>query len=223
MLLNLITDYKPGTSCVNMNMVYKLSSNENPLGTSQLAIIKVQAVSFNLEQYPSHTSSELIISIAKAYELNKEKITLSNGSDEFLNLLCTIYLHFEDEAIMSEHGFLLYKSSVLSANATPVITKELNGKINICNIINSINLKTKLIFITLPSNPKGSFMTLREIGMLMNILAMTKIILILDMAYSDYVIDDRYVNMAFTFKNISNIVIIKTLSKIHGLATLRIG
>ncbi len=221
MFLNLITDYKPRIFQVNMSMVYKLSSNENALGASQLIIRKIQSYYLGFERYPSCISSKLIIDIAKIYSLNKKRIVLSNESNEFIRLLCAIYLHPGAEAIMSEYASLVYKTNVLLAKAVPVIIKELNGRINISNIINSINTRTKLIFITSPSDPMGIFMTLREIGMLANILAMTKIILILDMAYSDYVTDDRYANVAITFKGINNIVIIKTLSKIYGLATFR--
>ncbi len=223
MFLNLITNHKTETFQGNVNMAYRLSSNINPLGTSQLAIRKIQTNCFRLEQYPSNLNSKLIINIAKVYRLNKNRIALGNGTNELLRLLCAIYLHSGTEAIISEHASLLYETNVLAANAVPVIVKELNGRINIANIINSINTRTRLIFITSPSNPIGAFMTLREVRMLANILAMTKIILVLDMAYSEYVIDDRYVNISVALKGISNIVVINTLSNIYGLAALRIA
>ncbi|PIM96164.1 Histidinol-phosphate aminotransferase [Candidatus Hodgkinia cicadicola] len=222
MVLNFITKYQPGLqrSLVNSQklVTYKLSSNENPLGTSKLTRIGLQIGYDKLERYPNNVPTKLINSIANIYNLNSKRIILGNGSDEFLNLLCLVCLKPEDEVIISEHGFLLYRTQVLAARSIPVIIKDSDNKLNINNIIRAINSKTKIVFITIPTNPTGLFLTIRETNQLANLLNTVNIILILDMAYSEYVGDDRYSIESFT-----NAIIIKTLSKIYGLASLRLG
>ncbi|WP_278046977.1 aminotransferase class I/II-fold pyridoxal phosphate-dependent enzyme [Candidatus Hodgkinia cicadicola] len=195
-----------------------MSSNEKPLGTSKLIRKKLQINHIKLKKYSNNIYKKLIQNIANMYNLNKKQIVLGNGSDEFLSLLCFTCLKEGDEVIISEHGFLLYKTQVLVARAVPVIIKDSNNKVNINNIIRSINTKTKMIFITMPTNPAGLFLTSREINQLSTLLKSTNILLILDMNNSEYVKDDRY-----SIKITTNIVIIKTLSKTYGLASLKLG
>ncbi len=218
MTLNLITKYHSSSIGSKVLAIHKLSSNENPLGTSKLIRKRLQINHIKLERYSNNIYKKLIQNVASTYNLNKKQIVLGNGSDEFLSLLCFAYLKEGDEVIISEHGFLLYKTQVLAAHAIPVIIKDTNNKIDINNIIRSINTKTKMIFITMPTNPAGLFLTSREINQLSALLKPTNILLVLDMAYSEYVKDDRY-----SIKITTNIVIIKTLSKIYGLASLRLG
>ncbi|PIM96524.1 Histidinol-phosphate aminotransferase [Candidatus Hodgkinia cicadicola] len=218
MTLNLITKYQPSLSSSKGLTNYKLSSNENPLGTSKLIRRQLLINHVKLERYFNNISNILVTNIANIYNLNKKQIVLGNGSDELLSLLCSAYLREGDEVIISEHGFLLYKTQVLVTHAIPVIIKDLNNKIDINNIVRSINIRTKMIFITIPTNPTGLFLTIREINQLSILLMPTNILLVLDMAYSEYVEDDRY-----SIKMNTNISIIKTLSKIYGLASLRLG
>ncbi len=218
MPLNLITKHQPSSVGSKSLTIYKLSSNENPLGTSKLVRKQLQISHIKLERYPVFIYKNLIQNVANMYNLNKKQIVLGNGSDELLSLLCSACLKEGDEVIISEHGFLPYKTQVLVAHAIPVIIKDFNNKIDINNIIRSINTRTKMIFITMPTNPTGLFLTIREISQLSILLMPTNILLILDMAYSEYVEDDRY-----SIKMTTNIVVIKTLSKIYGLASLRLG
>ncbi len=224
MLNNIISLYKPGKARLNSrNIIYKMSSNENPLGASALVLKKLKIEHNKLERYPNITYLSLSRNIADIYKLKPDNIIFGNGSDEFLNLLCSVFLMFGDEVIICEHSFILYKTQILAVGAIPVIVKEIEGKINLQNIINAINTKTKLIFITLPTNPTGTFLSFREINAFIKTLK-SNIILILDMAYSEYLVDDRYINEEnIDCFNRSNVIIIKTFSKIHGLASLRIG
>ena len=104
--------------------VHKLSSNENPLGASPKAIEAVRAVAGRLEFYPDGSATRLREAIAEAHGLNPANIVCSNGSDEILGLLAQTYLAPGDEAIFTEHGFLVYKIYIQAAGATPVVVKE---------------------------------------------------------------------------------------------------
>ncbi len=218
---NLIANYKPGCATETSGMVLKMSSNENPLGPCP-SIGKMFQMNCNqLERYPRSLHTELKLCIIKKYKLDKNYIVFGNGSDELLSLICNIYLDSTCEAIICNHSFLLYKTQILSTKAIPVIAKESNNKVNINNIVKLINAKTKIIFITIPSNPIGLFLTNREIGELIKLIESTNILLVLDLAYSDYVIDDRFATNINCLT--SNLIVVKTLSKIYGLASLRIG
>ncbi|PIM96899.1 Histidinol-phosphate aminotransferase [Candidatus Hodgkinia cicadicola] len=218
MTLNLITKYQPSSIGSKNLTIYKLSPNENPLGTNKLVRRQLQINRIKLEGYSVIIYNKLIQDVANMYNLNKKQIVLGNRSDELLSLLCFAWLKEGDEVIISEHGSLLHKTQVLVAHAIPVIIKDFNNKIDINNIIRSINTRTKMIFITMPTNPTGSFLTIREISQLSILLKPTNILLILDMTYSGYVGDDRY-----PIKMNTNIVVIKTLSEIYGLTPLGLG
>ena len=117
-----IAAYVPGKSAApaGVEKVYKLSSNENPLGASPRAIEAVREVAASLEFYPDGSATRLRAAIAEAHGLNPANIMCSNGSDEAIQLLAMAYLQPGDEAIFTEHGFLVYRIYIQAAGATPV-------------------------------------------------------------------------------------------------------
>ncbi len=213
--------YKAGITCINntKHIKHRMSSNENPLGQSEKII---KAATFqNIERYPDTTQAKAKKELANAHKLKTKNLMFGNGSDEFLYLICKLFLNKNDECIICEHSFLLYKLQIQAVNAIPVIIKETNNKININVIINSINKNTKLIFITMPTNPNGSFLSLRELNTLKNTIP-NHILLLIDSAYAEYVINDRY-DDGKTIIDKNNIIMIRTFSKLYGLAGIRIG
>ena len=120
-----IAAYVPGKEhAPGVARVYKLSSNETPLGASPKAIEAFKTVADNLGRYPDGQAIELREAIAAVHGLNPANILCGNGSDELLGLLCHVYLGAGDEGIITEHGFLVYKIQILGAGATPVVVKE---------------------------------------------------------------------------------------------------
>ncbi len=219
MLLNFVTKYQPESQEVLINsqetINHKLYSNKSSLKTTKMGL----QIGYNkLERYPNNTSNKLVNSIANIYNLNSKQIVLSNNPDDFISLLCLVFLEPKNEVIISEYGFLFYRTQVLAAKSIPVIIKDSNNKLNINNIVKAINSKTKLILITIPTNPAGLFLTIREINQLINLLISTNIILVLDMTYSRYIDDDRY-----PIESFDNVVIIRTLLGMHGLTPLKLG
>ncbi|WGS83368.1 MAG: histidinol-phosphate transaminase [Candidatus Hodgkinia cicadicola] len=166
------------------------------------------------------TQPKIKTEVAKAHELKTENLVFGNGSDEFFHLVCSIFLARGDESIICEHGFLLYRSQIYASGAIPVTVREVNGKIKIQDIVKAINERTKLVFITVPANPAGTFLTLRELHILRDALP-TRIALLIDSAYAEYVVDDRYNDGRAVYRK--NIVITRTFSKIYGLASIRVG
>ncbi|XXN19765.1 MAG: histidinol-phosphate transaminase [Candidatus Hodgkinia cicadicola] len=219
-MVNAITVYVAGKTPSQDNKAFKMSSNENPLGPSKKVILSMKEEYKGLERYPDTAQTNIKTQVAKVHNLKEENLVFGNGSDEFFHLVCSIFLSRGDESIICEHGFLLYKSQILASGAVPVTIKETNGKIKIQDIVKALTDRTKLVFITVPTNPTGMFLTLRELHLLRRILP-TRIALLIDSAYAEFVIDDRYNDGKAIYQK--NIIMTRTFSKIYGLAAIRIG
>jgi histidinol-phosphate aminotransferase len=117
-----IAAYVPGkSSAPGVDRVYKLSSNETPLGPSPKAIAAYNQVGKHLEDYPDGSASELRNAIGRAFGLDPDRIVCGAGSDDLINLLARAYLADGDEAIHTTHGFLVYPIATLGTGATPVV------------------------------------------------------------------------------------------------------
>ncbi|AUG33914.1 Histidinol-phosphate aminotransferase [Candidatus Hodgkinia cicadicola] len=219
-LVNAITAYVAGKTPSENSRAFKMSSNENPLGPSKSVILSAREALKGLERYPDTAQANVKAQVAKAHKLEQENLVFGNGSDEFFHLVCSMFLSAGDESIICEHSFLLYKSQILASGAIPVTIKETNGKIKIQDIIRALTNRTKLVFITVPTNPTGTFLTLRELHLLRRLLP-TRVALLIDSAYAEYVVDDRYNDGKAVYQK--NIIITRTFSKIYGLAAIRAG
>ncbi|MEO0909656.1 MAG: histidinol-phosphate transaminase, partial [Pseudomonadota bacterium] len=149
-------------------------------------------------------------------------IICGNGSDEILGLVANTYLANGDEAIFTEHGFLVYKIATLSAGAKPVIVKEDNCKADVDNILAAVTDKTRLIFLANPNNPTGTYLPMSEIKRLHAALP-DNVILLIDAAYAEYVRRNDYEAGVELVSSSNNVIMTRTFSKIYGLAALRIG
>jgi histidinol-phosphate aminotransferase len=218
-----ITAYVPGKEhAPGVAKVYKLSSNETPLGASKHAIDAYRAAAERLEIYPDGQATALKKAIADVHGLNADNILCGNGSDELLGLLCQTYLSPGDEAIYTEHGFMVYKIYIMAAGATPVVAKEHNERAEVDSILSAVTPRTKMVFLANPNNPTGTYLPFEEVRRLHAGLP-KNVLLVLDAAYAEYVRRNDYeagVELVSTFENV---VMTRTFSKIHGLAALRIG
>jgi len=218
-----ISAYVPGRSeAPGAARVYKLSSNETPLGPSPKAIEAFRAAGDALALYPDGASTALRQAIGKAFGLDPSRIICGSGSDELLNLVAQAYLTAGDEAISTIHGFLVYKNVTLAAGAKPVIVEERDFRADIDAILRAITPRTRLVFLANPNNPTGTYLPISEIRRLHAGLP-ARAILVLDAAYSEYVRRNDYeagIELAATSENV---VMTRTFSKIHGLASLRLG
>src|SRR5690606_10935011 len=202
--------------------VFKLSSNETPLGASPKAIEAFRQAADHLEIYPDGQALELREAIASVHGLNPANILCGNGSDELLGLLCHVYLGAGDEGIITEHGFLVYKIQIMGAGATPVVVKEKDCRVDVDAILAAVTEKTRIVFIANPGNPTGTYVPVSEIRRLHAGLP-KNVILVLDAAYAEYVPASDYEAGIELVSGNSNVVMTRTFSKIYGLAALRIG
>ena len=218
-----IEAYKPGKSKIRkLKKVIKLSANESALGMSPRAKKLISSNKFTLDKYPDGKSENLKEAIAKAYKCNKDKIICGAGSDEVIQMICQLFLNPKDEVVLPEFSFLMYRIYSKIVGAKVVFAKEKNFKISTKEILKKITKKTKLVFIANPNNPTGTYLTKKEILELRKKLN-KKILLVIDDAYAEYMKNSDYVSGLDLFKNKENVFILRTFSKMFGLASLRVG
>ncbi len=218
-----IAPYVPGKSKGSHGKtVHKLSSNETPLGTSEAACAAIEAVARNLELYPDGSSAELRAAIGEVYGLNPDRIICGAGSDEVLSLIAYGYLGQGDEAIYSEHGFLVYDIAIRAAGATPVIAPEKDLTTDVDAILARVTDKTRMVFIANPNNPTGTYLPFEEVKRLHEGLP-ANVLLVLDAAYAEYVRRNDYESGLELAATSDNVIMTRTFSKIYGLANLRLG
>jgi len=218
-----IKAYVPGKShAPGVAKVYKLSSNESPLGPSPQAVAAYRDVAEHLEDYPDGAATALREAIAHAYGLDPDRIVCGAGSDDLLNLLARAYLADGDEAIHTTHGFLVYPIATLGAGATPVVAPEKNHTADVDAILSCVTERTKIVFLANPNNPTGTFIPYDEVKRLHRGLP-PHVLFVIDAAYAEYVRRNDYAAGIELVATNDNVVMCRTFSKIHGLAALRLG
>ena len=218
-----IEAYRPGKSKVKkLKRVIKLSQNESALGISPMAMKLISNKKLNLDKYPDGKSQDLRKAISKKYKCDFNKIICGAGSDEVIQMLCQLYLNSKDEVIVPEYSFLMYRIYAKIAGAKVLFAKEINFKISIKEILKKVTKKTKIVFIANPNNPTATYLTKKEILDLRNKLN-KNILLVVDDAYSEYMRNKDYTSGLDLFRNKNNVFIMRTFSKMFGLASLRIG
>jgi len=218
-----IQAYVPGkSSAPGVARIFKLSSNETPLGPSPRAIAAYQSVGAHLEDYPDGASIELREAIGHAFGLDPDRVVCGGGSDDLLNLLARAYLADGDEAIHTTHGFLVYPIATLATGAKPVIAAETDFTADVDAILAAVTTKTKIVFLANPNNPTGTYISFAEVKRLHNALP-PHVLLVLDAAYAEYVRNNDYESGIELVATSENVVMCRTFSKIHGLAALRLG
>jgi histidinol-phosphate aminotransferase len=206
-----IEAYKPGKSNIGkIKNIIKLSANESALGVSPRVKKVLSKKNLILSKYPDSKSRILRKEISKRFNCDFDKVICGAGSDEIIQMICQLYLKRSDEVIVPQYSFLMYRIYVQIIGAKVIFSKEKNFKVSISEIIKKVTKKTKIVFIANPNNPTGTYLTKLELIELRKKLR-TNILLVLDDAYFEYM------------KNKDNVAIIRTFSKIYGLASLRIG
>ena len=218
-----IKAYKPGISNFGkIKDIVKLSANESALGASPKVKKILFSKNLDLSKYPDSKSENLRKIISKLYKCDFNKIICGAGSDELIQIICQLYLNSSDEVIVSEYSFLMYRIYAKISGSKVVFAKEKNFKASVDEIIKKVSKKTKIVFLANPNNPTGTYLTKFELLRLRRKLN-KNILLVLDDAYFEYMKNKDYLPSFNIFKNKNNIIILRTFSKIYGLASLRVG
>ena len=218
-----IEAYKPGRSKIkNLNKILKLSANESALGTSPKVKKIISNKNINLFRYPDNKSKELRNQISKKFKCSKDKIICGAGSDEVIQMLCQLFLRPGDEVIVPQFSFLMYRIYAKIVGAKVIFAKENKLKVSVARILKSVTKKTKIVFLANPNNPTGTYLNKLELVILRKKLR-KNILLVVDDAYTEYMKSSDYKSGLDLFKNSHNVFILRTFSKIYGLASLRVG
>ncbi len=200
----------------------KLSANESALGPSPKAIKQYNKVGKNLKRYPDSDGIFLRNVLAKKFKLDPKRIILGSGSDQIFELICKTFVNKNDEVIVPEFSFIIYRIYSKIYGAKIKYAKEINYRISIKNILSKVTNKTKVVFLANPNNPTGTIISKKELLQLRKKLR-SNILLVIDDAYFEYVKDKNYLPGLKLFSNSKNVIVTRTFSKIYGLAGLRIG
>jgi len=223
-----ISPYVAGRSAApGAAKVFKLSSNESPLGPSPQVLAAVDEAKASLSLYPEGSARQLREAIGAFFGLDPSRIVTSgDGSDFLLTVLANAYLRPGDEVIFSEHAFLVFKIATLANSAVPVIVPETDTcsviKVDVDRMLAAVTPKTRMVYIANPNNPTGSFLTTAEM-MLLHAGLPEHVLLVIDAAYSEYVTAKDYEAGMEMSRHFPNVAMTRTFSKLYGLAGLRIG
>ena len=217
-----IESYKPGKSFIGKKRnLIKLSANEGALGFSK-NISKINLKYSRIDKYPDSNCNKLRKEISKTYNCKYEKIICGSGSDEIIQMICQLFISKNDEVLIPQYSFLMYRIYAKIAGAKIVFAKEKNFKISVDNLISKVTKKTKIVFLANPNNPTGTYLNSNELINLRKRLN-KKILLVIDDAYFEYMNNNDYKSGLNLFSNSKNVFILRTFSKIYGLASLRVG
>lgn len=226
--INSLQPYQPGISIEQLMRKYnlkpkdiiKLASNENPLGPSpkSLKAIRKDLSSGNL--YPD--GYELIEALAKYYKLDQSQIILGNGSNDVLDLIARVFLGKGQRAISDEYAFLVYALVTKLSGSTNTIVRSENFGLNMEAIHDAITANTSVIWIANPNNPTGTFVEYSKLKPFLKKVP-KHIIVVLDEAYYEYLSPEKRADTTKWLKEFPNLILVRTFSKIYGLAGFRVG
>jgi histidinol-phosphate aminotransferase len=218
-----IAPYVGGESKIaGANRVIRLASNESALGPSPKAVAAYRDAAADIFRYPDGASTDLRAAIARHFDLDAARIVCGTGSDELIGLLARCYAGPGDEVLYSRHGFLMYPIAAQAAGATPVAAQETDLTCDVDSMLALVGPKTRLVYLANPNNPTGTYLPGEEVRRLHRGLPASTI-LVLDAAYSEFVSARDYESGLELAKSEANVVMLRTFSKIHALAGLRVG
>ncbi len=200
----------------------KLASNENPLGPSPLAVRAIKDRLSVLHRYPDGSCYYLKSKLSEKFELPPEQIILGNGSNELIELTIRTFLSPGEEVLQAFPTFLVYEKVVKGAGGRMTSVPLSNFRLNLKGIIEAVTADTKIVFINNPNNPTGSVLSGEELSFFLGEIPDDTIV-VLDEAYIEFVTDERAANGLDLLKEHPLLFVLRTFSKLYGLAGLRIG
>lgn len=220
--------YKPGKPMsevkrdLGLDEVIHMASNQNPYGSSPLVKDAILSELENTSIYPDGASVELASALSKHLDVEPNQLIFGAGSDEVVLMLARAFLVQGDETIMATHTFPQYKHNAEIEGAVCVEVPLQSGTHNLDAMLEKVTPITKIVWICNPNNPTGTMNTHDEVKSFMEQVP-EHVLVVLDEAYYEYNISDDYPDSLALLKEYKNMVILRTFSKIYGMASLRIG
>ncbi|MEO2167707.1 MAG: histidinol-phosphate transaminase [bacterium] len=226
--LRSLSPYLPGRAIAEIQREYglhdvvKLASNENPLGMSPHARAALVAVADEAHRYPEGGSPNLRAALALKHGLPEDRILLGNGSNEILTLLARLLLTPGDEVVVAAHAFAVYTISARAQGARVVTVPAPRFAHEPRAMATAVTERTKIVYLCNPNNPTGTMFGRTEWEAFFAAVP-DDVLIVNDNAYAEYVEDPDYPDALAERDRHPGMVVLRTFSKIHGLAGLRVG
>ena len=200
----------------------KLASNENPLGPGALARAAIEAELDKNGRYPDGGGFELRRVLGQYHGVEPNCITLGNGSNDVLDLIARVFLQPGTESLFSEHAFAVYPIATQAVGATARVAPAKAYGHDLASMAALVNERTRVVWVANPNNPTGTWLTHDALKSFIAALPPTCVVVV-DEAYIEYVGEPDYPDAAAWLDEFPNLIVIRTFSKAHGLAALRVG
>ena len=221
--IDAIAPYVPGRSTTDDGRkVFKLSSNENPLGTSPAARAAFVEAAATLDRYPDASAQALREALGERYGLDPARVIYGTGSDEILHLASGAFAGTGDEVLFVRYGFSVYPIAARRVGAEPVEAPDADYATDVDALLAAVNDRTRVVFVANPNNPTGTFAPRGEISRLHAGLP-ADCLLVIDQAYAEYLDEEDDDGALALARTAPNVLVTRTFSKIYGLAAERIG
>lgn len=220
--------YQPGKPIeevkreLGLKEVIKLASNENPFGCSPKAKEAIIAEVDNTSLYPDGGAVELTKAVASHFNVEPNQVIFGAGSDEIILMIARAYLVPGDENIMATHTFPQYKHNAEIEGAVHIEVPLIEGTHDLQGMLKRITDRTKIIWVCNPNNPTGTIVSHDELSNFLKQVP-SNVLVVLDEAYAEYTVSGDYPDGFELIKQYKNAILLRTFSKIYGLASLRIG
>jgi len=234
--LDAIKSYVPGKPIEEVQREYgltdviKLASNENPLGASPKVLAALQVALTEINFYPDAQCYYLREALSKRLGLPTDYIAIGNGADGLIREACVAYLDSErgDEVIVSRSSFPVYDISTNVMRGRLIKTPLKNDGLDLAAMAAAITPRTKIMFVCNPNNPTGTIVTSAEVEQLMAAVP-DHVLVVMDEAYYEFVDSDAVISaeypdsLRYVREDRKNVLVLRTFSKIYGMAGLRLG
>jgi histidinol-phosphate aminotransferase len=223
-----IESYIPGKSIEEVEKEFgvkkwvKLASNENLLGPSPKAIAAIRKELSKIYLYPEGPCTVLRKALAKKFAISEKMVVISNGADNLILMIANAFVNEGEEVVMADPTFSVYTNATQIMGGKPIKVKLKGFTHDLDAMLKKVNRRTKLIFICNPNNPTGTTVSLEAFNSFLSRLS-NRVIVILDEAYGDFVEDAFYPNGLDYLREKRQVIVLRTFSKVYGLAGLRIG
>ncbi|MCI4354463.1 MAG: histidinol-phosphate transaminase [Thermoplasmata archaeon] len=220
--------YEPGLSIEQVQprsgitRVVKLASNENPSGPSPRALSALAEGLPKLHRYPDGPATALRSALASSLGVDAAQVVVGNGSTDLIDLLARAFLGPENNAVISEQAFARFGQVVQARNGRPKLVPMRGFTHDLQAMAAAVDPETRLVYVANPNNPTGTWNRRREVEALVSALP-PAVLLVLDEAYFEYADDPDYPDGVDYVRGGAPVVVLRTFSKVYGLAGLRIG
>jgi histidinol-phosphate aminotransferase len=227
--LEMICPYEPGKPIeevkreLGLERVIKLASNENPLGPSPRVIETLNRSNLELNMYPDYEGWYLRGALAEKLGVRREQVVLGAGSAEIMRLIADAYLERGDESLVNDVCFTLYGNVTRIAGATPVeVPLDDELQVDLERMLAAVTPQTKVVFLASPNNPTGRLVPWPDLARFVEALP-ARVLCVLDLAYWEYIELGADEDPLKLLRDHPNLVLLRTFSKVYGLAGLRVG